>query len=106
MKTQDATTVDSPYEHIGLEISPRLTLDIVIINALMCSKWCLNKTLKTFIYTPIGGNKQTQQGLKELEKKKDIIIRLADKGVGIVVLDKKDYKKELNRLIEDKETYN
>lgn len=41
---------------------------------------------------PIRGNKQIQHGLKELEKKKDIIIRPVDKWGGIIVLDKKEYK--------------
>lgn len=44
-----------------------------------------------------------QKGIEALEK--NIVICMADKGVGIVVLKKNDYAKELNRLGGDKNTY-
>lgn len=105
-KTQEATNVESPYEHSGLRnkstFNPRNSSN----QCLDLFKMMVEQDIEDIYIHPIRGNKQIQQGRKELEKKKDIIIRLADKGGGIVVLDNKEYKKELNRLIEDKETYN
>lgn len=54
-------------------------------------------------FTPPTGHLQ-KLGAPVTEKKKDIIIRPADGG-RIVVLDKKEYKKELNHSIEDKKKY-
>ncbi|XP_073481353.1 uncharacterized protein [Aquarana catesbeiana] len=45
------------------------------------------------------------QGLRKLEKRKNIVIRPADKGGGVVILTKEDYYKELERLVKDPSTY-
>lgn len=44
-------------------------------------------------------------GIKELENRKEAVIRPADKGGGIVILKNEDYNKELNRLVSDTSTY-
>lgn len=50
-------------------------------------------------------NKSLQTGLDQLCKEKEIIIRPADKGGGIVILNKTDYLREFNNLVEDIDTY-
>lgn len=44
-------------------------------------------------------------GLKQLCERKDLIICPADKGGGIVILDKSDYHSEMTRILSDTETY-
>lgn len=44
-------------------------------------------------------------GIKSLEKKKDIIIRPADKGGGVVILEKTFYHKQLVDMLGDRTTY-
>lgn len=46
-----------------------------------------------------------QAGLKSLSENKDIVIRPADKGGGMVVLDRIDYEREMYRILGDTETY-
>lgn len=46
-----------------------------------------------------------RKGIKQLEDRKDIIIRAADKGGGIVLMTKKYYTEEMGRLLADKTTY-
>lgn len=49
--------------------------------------------------------KDIRKGLKSLESRKDIVIRQADKGRGIVVLSLEQYKIEMDRILEDRSTY-
>lgn len=42
-----------------------------------------------------------KKGITSLESKKDVIIRPADKGGGLVVMSKQFYKEEMCRLLED-----
>lgn len=49
--------------------------------------------------------KDFKKGMKTLEKRTDIVIRPADKGGGIVVLSLQQYKSEMERLLNDTETY-
>lgn len=44
-----------------------------------------------------------RQGMESLEKRKEIIIRPADKGGGLVILDKTKYLAEMNKLLSDKD---
>lgn len=53
----------------------------------------------------IHEQKDIKKGLRSLEKRKDIVIRPADKGGGIVVLSVEQYKKEMERILEDRSTY-
>ena len=46
-----------------------------------------------------------REGIKLLEDKKNIIIRPADKGGGVVVMDKDYYHQQLSTLLEDRTTY-
>ncbi|XP_077341766.1 suppressor of cytokine signaling 5 isoform X1 [Lithobates pipiens] len=46
-----------------------------------------------------------QKGLDSLCNNKSLVIRPADKGGGIAILDRCDYLKELHRITDDRETY-
>lgn len=46
-----------------------------------------------------------EKGLKSLQKNKNIVIKPADKGGGIVVMNKSDYEAEMEKLLGDAETY-
>ena len=48
---------------------------------------------------------QIRKGIHSLKKCKDIVIRPADKGGGVVVQSKEQYNSELLRQLEDVETY-
>lgn len=48
---------------------------------------------------------EIRKGIKQLEDKKNIVIRPADKGGAIVILSKELYKKEKERQLEDVLTY-
>lgn len=50
-------------------------------------------------------NSDFQTSMKQICARNDIIIRPADKGGGIVILNKTDYLDEMNRLLSDNETY-
>uniref|UniRef100_A0A8C5LZK0 Reverse transcriptase n=1 Tax=Leptobrachium leishanense TaxID=445787 RepID=A0A8C5LZK0_9ANUR len=45
------------------------------------------------------------EGLKQLEKDTNLIIKPADKGGAIVILNKEQYNQEANRLLDDLHTY-
>lgn len=49
--------------------------------------------------------REIERGLKSLEQNKQIVIRGADKGGGLVILNKSDYSAEINRLVHDVEMY-
>ena len=49
--------------------------------------------------------KQEVQALAELKKDQSRAILTADKGVAIVVMDKKDYKRKAQSLLENRGTY-
>ena len=49
--------------------------------------------------------KQEVQALAELKKDQSRVILTADKGVAMVVMDKEDYKKKAQTLLEDRGTY-
>ena len=49
--------------------------------------------------------KQEVQALVELKKDQSRVILTADKGVAIVIMDKEEYKKKAQILLEDKGTY-
>ena len=49
--------------------------------------------------------KQEVQAFAELKKDQSRVILTADKGVAIVIMDKEDYLKKANALLEDQGTY-
>ena len=54
---------------------------------------------------PPGLPRRFKEALTKLSDQKDIIITQADKGGGIVILDKMDYINKMNDLLNDTETY-
>ena len=50
-------------------------------------------------------NKTLQEGLDSLCTNKDLVIRPADKGGGIVILDRADYLREMHNIVDDANTY-
>ena len=48
---------------------------------------------------------EEQETLKSLQNDKEIIIKSADKGSGVVVWDKEDYLKEAASQLSDKDVY-
>lgn len=49
--------------------------------------------------------KNIKSGIRKLTKRKDLVIRPADKGRGIVVLSKEQYSTSMNSLLQDEDTY-
>ena len=50
-------------------------------------------------------SKEEWKAIKEVRTDKDHLVLTADKEVVLVVIDKKDYTKKMNQLLEDKNTY-
>ena len=50
-------------------------------------------------------SKEEWKAIKELRAYKDCLVVTADKGVALVVIDKKDYIQKMNQLLEDKNTH-
>ena len=50
-------------------------------------------------------SKEEWKAIKELRTDKDCLVLTTDKGVALVVIDKIDYTKKMNQLLEDKHTY-
>lgn len=46
-----------------------------------------------------------KEALKDLKSDQSILIKPADKGGGVVILDIEDYEQEMSRLLNDPETY-
>lgn len=61
----------------------------------------MEQEIENMIIHPGKEDLNIQHGIEELEKFKNIVIRPSDKGGAIVILDKDDYHKELNRFISD-----
>lgn len=53
----------------------------------------------------ISNNKMVTEGITKLEQNKNIVVRPADKGGGVVLLKKEDYYGEIQRLLSDTTTY-
>lgn len=64
-------------------------------------------TLRNLKYTPEKPNlpPEEEQALKKLRKNREIIIKLADKGSAIVLMDRPDYVAEALRQLNNKEYY-
>ena len=58
-----------------------------------------------YIYIYKKGNKREQNAMKELAKRKDIIITNADKGGAVVIMDVEKYINKANRQLSDKRNY-
>ena len=58
-----------------------------------------------YIYIYKKGNKREQNAMKELAKRKDIIITNADKGGAVVIMDLEKYIREANRQLCDKRNF-
>ena len=50
-------------------------------------------------------SKEGWKAIKELRADKDCLVVTTEKGVALVVIDKKDYILKMNQLLEDKNTY-
>lgn len=46
-----------------------------------------------------------KKGLELLRECKDMVVRPADKGGGMVILDSRAYKSEMSRLLADRDIY-
>ena len=57
--------------------------------------------------TPSKSNisREERRAIKELRADKEHLILTADKGVALVVTDKKEYTQKMQQLLEDKNTY-
>ena len=58
-----------------------------------------------YIYIYKKGNKREQNAMKELAKRKDIIITNADKGGAVVIMDVEKYINEANHQLFNKRNY-
>lgn len=63
------------------------------------------KDLQTIPLKKSLNPKHIQEGIKALENRKKIIIRTADKGGGVVIMDKTYYHSQLQTILNDKITY-
>ena len=63
------------------------------------------RVLKQARPTKSNISKEEWKAIKELRSDKDHLVVTADKGVALVVIDKKDYILKMNQLLEDKNTY-
>lgn len=63
------------------------------------------KDLEGIKVSKVRMQKDLENGLESLCSNKSLIIRPADKGEGIVILDRSDHLKEMHRIVEDTETY-
>ena len=52
-----------------------------------------------------GSSAKFKQGIKSIEQNKQIVVRPADKGGGLVILNREYYYKEMQQQLEDKKTY-
>lgn len=68
-------------------------------------KHLIQDDVKNFKIKKYKQNERIWEGIKQLEKKKDIVMRPADKGGRLVILTKKDYNQEVFRLLSDSTTY-
>lgn len=68
-------------------------------------KSVVEQDFKKLKVRPSRRKKDVERGLELLENKKNIVIRSAYKGGGLVILNKSDYLDELNRLVSDTATY-
>ena len=56
-------------------------------------------------YQPITSLQQKKGALQELKERDDIVIKSADKGSAVVVMDKVDYLEQANRQLTDERFY-
>lgn len=65
----------------------------------------MQQDLESLQIKPSRRKNEIERGIKSLERNKQIVIRGADKGGGLFILNKSDDLAELNRLVNDVETY-
>lgn len=53
----------------------------------------------------VGDPAYLKKGIRALEKNKNVVIRPADKGGGLVIMSKSYYQEEMDRLLSDRKTY-
>lgn len=101
-----------------LDITSKFAHTVLKNKSEFIPKVCNNECIDTFkrivtkelksMKSPVGLDNLTnkeKEALKDLKLDKTIVIKPADKGGGVVILNLEDYDGEMSRLLSDKETY-
>ena len=99
------TRVQQEYHHSGLSNASTFNPSGVMAPSLRVFRDVVLRDLDKIKISKFKMNKNLEEGLETLCKNKELVIRPADKGGGIVVLDRKDYLRELNKIVSDQNTY-
>lgn len=78
-KIDNVQPTDPLYAHSGLKNKSTFNPKHSNNQCLDVFKMMVEQDIVAIIIHPMRGNKQIKQGLNDLEKKKNIVIRLADK---------------------------
>ena len=98
-------TVTSNYVHSGLSNASTYNPPGHLPASLRVFKDLVLKDLDNLNIKKIRCKQQLEDGIKSLSENKNLVIRPADEGGGIVVLNKVDYLAEMHRIVSDSDTY-
>lgn len=91
--------------HSGLSNPSLFNPSVPVASSVNVFKELVLKDLKSLPVKKFHNYPIPKEGFQSLCNRKDIIVRPADKGEGIVIMDKVDYVAEMNRILEDEDTY-
>lgn len=97
--------VGSQFQHSGLSNAPLFNPPGVMAPSIRVFRDVVLRDLEDIKVKKFRMQKDLEVGLDSLCNNKSLVIHPADKGGGIVVLDRCDYLKEIHRILGDSETY-
>ena len=98
-------TICAPIQHSNLRNASLFNPPGFVAPAIQVFKELVTKDLLSLKITKPRGVFPIQTNIKKICQRNEIVIRPADKGGGIVILDKSQYVEEMNRQLSDSSTY-
>lgn len=105
VKSQDKQVKDTNYAHSGLKNKSTFNPKTYGHKFIDVFKNMVQEDIKKIKSGKKRKVKSVWEAIKRLEMKKEIVIRPADKGLGLVILKESAYKAEMEKVLGDGDTY-
>lgn len=102
---QDKRILPTNFQHSGLANASQFNPPGTLAPSLKVFSDVVLRDLDQLPAKKVKTDRDVVAGLNSLCENKGLVIRPADKGGGIIIIDKKDYLTEMHRILGDVDTY-